>query len=42
MRAWRLERLGGSLELKDVPVPEPHTPNRKKRRAAKSVLLEVD
>ena len=23
MKAWRLERLGGSLELKDVPVPEP-------------------
>jgi D-arabinose 1-dehydrogenase-like Zn-dependent alcohol dehydrogenase len=23
MKAWRLERLGGSLELKDVPMPEP-------------------
>jgi|ERR1035438_666679 alcohol dehydrogenase len=23
MRAWQLERLGGFLELKNVPVPEP-------------------
>jgi hypothetical protein len=23
MRAWQLERLGGSFELRDVPVPEP-------------------
>jgi alcohol dehydrogenase len=22
MKAWRLERLGGDLSLKDVPVPE--------------------
>jgi alcohol dehydrogenase len=23
MQAWRLERLGGDLSLKDIPVPEP-------------------
>ena len=23
MKAWRLERLGGALELKDVPTPQP-------------------
>ena len=22
MKAWRLERLGGELSLKDVPMPE--------------------
>lgn len=25
MKAWRLERLGGNLSLKDVPVPEPRS-----------------
>ncbi len=23
MKAWRLEKLGGRLALKEVPVPEP-------------------
>lgn len=23
MKAWRLERVGGELGLKDVPIPEP-------------------
>jgi hypothetical protein len=23
MKAWLLDRLGGALELKDAPIPEP-------------------
>ena len=41
MKAWQLDRLGGTLSFKDIPVPEPR-PEREPRRRAAAHLVRIE